>query len=85
MIDRVGQRLGNYQLLSLLGQGSFAAVYLGQHVHLHTYAAIKMLHTRLESDSLDEFRKEARLIASLHHPHIITIHDFDVERISLSW
>ena len=79
MIDRVGQRLGNYQLLSLLGQGSFAAVYLGQHVHLQSYAAIKMLHTRLESDSLDEFRKEARLIASLRHPHIITIHDFDVE------
>jgi hypothetical protein len=43
MTDRVGQQLGNYRLLTLLGRGSFAEVYLGQHVRLPLQAAIKVL------------------------------------------
>ena len=34
MADRVGQQLGNYRLLRLIGQGSWASVYLGEHLHL---------------------------------------------------
>ena len=51
MIDRVGKQLGKYQLLSLVGRGSFADVYLGQHIHLQSLAAIKILHTHLDSES----------------------------------
>jgi serine/threonine protein kinase len=40
VVDRVGQQLGNYQIIQLLGQGNFSEVYLGQHIHLHTQAAI---------------------------------------------
>jgi len=40
MADRVGQQLGNYRLIQLLGQGYFADVYLGEHIHLNTQAAI---------------------------------------------
>ena len=43
MLDRVGQQLGNYRLLRLLGQGGFADVYLGEHMYLRTQAAIKVL------------------------------------------
>ena len=46
----VGQQLGNYRLLRLLGQGGFADVYLGEHLYLKTLAAIKVLHTHLASD-----------------------------------
>ena len=47
MSDRIGQQLGNYQLLRLLGEGGFAQVYLGEHIHLGTEAAIKVLHMQL--------------------------------------
>ncbi len=79
MTDRVGQQLGNYRLVRLLGHGGFAEVYLGQHIHLGTQAAIKVLHTQLASDDLEGFRIEARTIAELVHPNIVRILDFGVE------
>lgn len=75
----VGQQLGNYRLIQLLGQGGFANVYLGEHVYLNTFAAIKVLHTRLVDDDLAAFLNEARTVASLVHPHIVRVLDFGVE------
>jgi predicted ATPase/class 3 adenylate cyclase/DNA-binding CsgD family transcriptional regulator len=79
MIDRVGQRLGNYRLLRLLGRGSFAEVYLGEHLHLGTQAAIKILHVQFTSEDSEQLRTEARLIVRLVHPLILRILDFVVE------
>jgi serine/threonine protein kinase len=79
MGDRVGQQLGNYRLLRLLGKGGAAEVYLGEHIHLSTHAAIKVLHTRLSGDEVEHFRTEARLLAHLGHPHIVHVLDFGVE------
>src|SRR5881392_255587 len=79
MTDRIGQQLGNYQLIRRLGEGGFAEVYLGEHIHLGTQAAIKILHTQLTSDDVDRFRTEARTIARLIHPHIVRVLDFGVE------
>jgi len=79
MINRVGQRLGNYRLLRLLGRGSFAEVYLGEHLHLGTQAAIKILHVQFTSEDSEQLRTEARLIARLVHPMILRILDFVVE------
>lgn len=73
-----GEQLGNYRLIRLLAQGGFADVYLGEHIHLGTEAAIKVLRTRLSSKDLLTFREEARIVARLHHSHIVTIFDFDV-------
>ncbi len=79
MADRTGQRLGNYRLTQLLGHGSFAEVYLGEHVRLGTLAAVKVLYTRLASpEEVESFEKEARTIAHLRHPHIVRVFDFDV-------
>jgi eukaryotic-like serine/threonine-protein kinase len=79
MADRVGQQLGNYRLIRLLGQGGFADVYLAEHIHLDTQAAIKVLSMRLTSDNMEHFRTEARTIARLVHPHIVRVLDFGVE------
>ena len=78
-LERIGQRLGNYQLVRLLGEGGFAEVYLGEHLHLKTQAAVKLLHTRLSNDDIEGFRHEAQIIAQLIHPHIVRVLDFGVE------
>ena len=81
MADRVGQRLGNYRLIRLLGRGGFAEVYLGEHRHLATQAAIKVLFAHLGSQTdVENFRREAQTIARLIHPHIVRVLDFDVEQ-----
>src|SRR5690242_18704109 len=76
--DRVGQQLGNYRLIRLLGQGGFAEVYLGEHIHLGTQAAIKLLRTQLTSEAASTFRNEARTLARLVHPHIVRVFDFGI-------
>src|SRR5437868_6090636 len=75
----IGQQLGNYRVMRLLGQGGFAQVYLAEHVHLGTQAAIKVLTARLTSEELETFRGEARTIARLEHPHIVRVLDFGVQ------
>ena len=79
MSDRVGQQLGNYRLLRLIGRGSWASVYLGEHLHLGTQAAIKVLNTHLTSEGSEQLRTEARTMARLIHPHIVRVLDFEVE------
>lgn len=79
MSDRVGQQFGNYRLVCLLGQGGFAEVYLGQHVRLNLQAAIKVLHTHLADQEVEHFQQEAETIATLMHPSIVRILDYDVQ------
>jgi serine/threonine protein kinase len=79
--SREGQRIGNYRLERLIGRGGFAEVYLGEHLYLKTSAAIKLLHMNmLRKDAREDFLKEAQTIARLHHPHIVRVMDFGVER-----
>lgn len=80
MAMQMGQQLGKYRLMHLLGRGGFADVYLGIHVHLGTQAAIKVLTTRLAPEDVERFRSEARTIARLAHPHIVRVLDFGVEQ-----
>jgi serine/threonine protein kinase len=76
---RAGQRLGSYQLIRLLGEGGFAEVYLGEHIHLGSLAAVKVLHSQLTHEDIDTFRSEARTLVRLIHPHIIRVLDFGIE------
>ncbi len=79
MVDRVGQQLGNYRLLRLLERGGFADVYLGEHIHLKSRAALKVLHTHLTGKEAEHFQQEAQTIAMLAHPSIVRVLDYDVQ------
>src|SRR5260370_2707732 len=79
MSQRIGQQLGRYRLLRVLGEGGFATVYLGERVHLGTLAALKLLHLSFAPEDSEAFRKEAQLIARLEHPHIVRVLDYDVQ------
>ena len=63
MINQVGQQIGNYRLVKPLGEGSFAQVWLGEHLHLQAYAALKIL-TALDPQAQQMFLKEARIIVT---------------------
>jgi serine/threonine protein kinase len=75
MDDR--EQIGRYEILSRISEGGMGAVYLGQDPQLHRKVAIKLL---LETMDTDEWRKrfhrEARALARLGHPNIVTIFDF---------
>jgi serine/threonine protein kinase/WD40 repeat protein len=76
---RQGDILGHYRLIHLLGQGGFAEVYLGEHIHLQTQVAVKVLRTRLASEDVQAFQREAQTVARLIHPHVVRVLDFGVE------
>lgn len=71
--------LGNYRLLRLIGEGGFARVYLGEHIYLKTYAALKVPSMQLTSEDLKGFLNEARTSIGLHHPHIVRTLECGVE------
>lgn len=79
MTMRIGQQLGNYYLTRYIGQGGFADVYLGMHIHLNTQAAIKVLKAQLTPADIQDFYDEARTMANLFHPHIVRVLEFGVE------
>ena len=65
MADYAGQQLGNYRLRHRIGRGGAADVYLGEHIHLETLAAIKVLHMQMGSNDLDDFRREFPALADV--------------------
>lgn len=71
---------GRYEVRRALGAGGFGAVYLGHDSQLDRAVAIKVLHTRLatSTEERDQALQEARKLAQLRHPGIVTVHDVGV-------
>jgi len=73
----IGERYGNYQALSLLGEGGMGAVYLAEHPGIGRRVAIKVLKAELDHDPqlLTRFLNEARAANAIRHPNIIEVLD----------
>jgi hypothetical protein len=72
-----GARLGPYEVVELLGEGGMGAVYRARDPRLGRDVAVKVLHDDVSRDPahLKRFEIEARAVASLNHPHVLTVHD----------
>ena len=73
--------LGKYELHEILGRGGFGTVYRATDTSLGREVALKVLHPQLTTDPdfLERFRNEARLVASLKSPFIVTIYELGEE------
>ena len=75
----VGQQIGPYQVLALLGAGGMGEVYRARDVKLGRDVAVKILPRAFTSDPdrLARFTREARVLAALNHPHIAAIYGLE--------
>jgi len=76
MTLRSGQTVGAYQVIALLGSGGMGDVYRARDTRLGRDVALKVLPAAVtaEPGRLERFDREARAIAALNHPHIVTIY-----------
>src|SRR5262245_52971586 len=77
-----GMTLGRYRLLSPLGAGGMGEVYHALDTRLDREVAVKILPARLAEnpDAMQRFEREAKAVAALSHPNILSIHDFGNEQ-----
>jgi serine/threonine-protein kinase len=80
--DLIGGTLGNCMIDALIGEGGMARVYRARQKHLDRNVAIKVLPPYYASDQafVDRFKREAKAMAQLSHPNIVTIHDAGTDK-----
>jgi serine/threonine-protein kinase len=77
-LNMIGQTVGNYRILKLLGEGGMGAVYLAEHPGIGRKAAVKMLHPEMAQNEevVTRFFNEARAANAIQHPGIVEVFDF---------
>jgi serine/threonine protein kinase len=76
----VNKRIGRYEIKERVGIGGMARVYKAWDTNLDRTVAVKILHEHLAEDKTfkERFEREAKFIASLNHPNIVQVYDFDM-------
>jgi eukaryotic-like serine/threonine-protein kinase len=71
---------GNYEILSVLGQGGMGVVYKARHALMDRIVAIKMLQAQLITDSMSvkRFQHESKAASRINHPNVISVFDFGI-------
>src|SRR6202521_6328507 len=76
MAVEFGTQLGSYRIESQLGEGGMGAVYRAFDTKLNRPVAIKVLSGDVaDAAARRRFQREGQMASSLHHPHILTVHD----------
>jgi eukaryotic-like serine/threonine-protein kinase len=81
--DLTGQLLGQYRMGPVIGRGSMARVYQAEHQFLCRPCAIKVLNPGLvarQPQIREQFWAEARVVANLIHPSVVTVHNLGTDR-----
>ena len=78
MEDLTGKQFGHYQIVAPLGEGGMAAVYKAYQPSMERYVAIKVLprHMSASEEFVSRFKREAKMLAQLQHPHILSVFDY---------
>jgi serine/threonine protein kinase len=74
-----GRRLGPYEILSVIGAGGMGEVYKARDTRLNRDVALKVIPEvfAADADRMSRFEREAKLLASLNHPHIAAIYGLE--------
>jgi serine/threonine-protein kinase len=78
MEDLTGRQFGLYRIVAPVGEGGMAAVYKAYQPSVDRYVAIKILpqHFAKDSQFVQRFEQEAKVLAKLQHPHILPVYDY---------
>jgi serine/threonine protein kinase len=76
-----GDRLGNFEIVVLIGRGGMGEVYRARDLRLKREVAIKTLPSGFASDRdrISRFEREARAASALNHPNIVSVHDIGTD------
>lgn len=74
----LGQVVGNFKIIEVIGRGGFGKVYRAEHTLLHESFAVKLLNvgTQAEQEFIQRFQREARVLAQLKHENVVHLADF---------
>ncbi len=73
----MGTELPGHRIVSVIGRGSMAVVYLAEHLRLGRRVALKVLDPEMAEDEAfrERFIRESRIAAGLDHPNVVTVYD----------
>ncbi len=73
----IGQKLGDFEILEMIGQGGMGAVFLARQVSLDREVALKVISSvgGAQTKNLDRFKRESKVLAKISHPNIVSIYE----------